>query len=70
MCTRGREFVARNESTVIAKPLLDTIVVEKGQGNGGLANPASTDEGDRNEVLGEIDYLLDQFVTSKEGPRW
>ena len=70
MCARGRDFVARNESTVIAKPLLDTIVVKKGQGNGGLPDPASTDESDWNKVLGEIDYLLDQLVASEEGSRW
>ena len=51
------------------KPLLDPIVVENGQGDGRLADSASTNEGDRNELLSEIDYLLDQLVASEESPR-
>ena len=68
MNTRGGELIATDEPTVIAKSLLDTIVVKNSQGDGGLPNPASANESDRNKVLSEIDYLLDQFVTSKEGP--
>ena len=59
ICTGGGELVATDEPTVIAKPLLDPIVVKESQGNGGLADPASADESDWNEVLGEIDYLPD-----------
>jgi hypothetical protein len=59
MDARGRELITTNESTVIAKPLLDPIVVENGQGDGGLANSASTNESDRNKRLSEIDYLFD-----------
>ena len=73
MSARGRELVAANESTVMAKPLLDPIVVENGQGDGGFANSTSTDESDWSTVLGKIDYLLDQLVASEEGPwgqRW
>jgi hypothetical protein len=66
--TRGRKLVATDEATVIAKLLLDPIVVENSQGDGGLADSASTDESDWGEVLSEIDYLLDQLVASKEGP--
>ena len=69
MSGRGRELVATNESAVMAKPLLDPIVVENGQGDGRLANSTSTNEGDRNKVLSEIDYLFDQLVASEEGPR-
>jgi len=54
----------------VAKPLLDPIVVEDGHGDGRLADSASTDEGDWSEVLSQIDHLLDQLVTSEEGPRW
>jgi hypothetical protein len=64
---RGRELVTTNKSTVMTKSLLDPVVVENGQGDGGLANSTSTNEGDWNEVLSEIDYLLDQLVASKEG---
>jgi len=69
MNTRGRELVAANESTVMTKPLLDPVVVENGQGDGGLADSTSTDESDWNKLLGEIDYLLDQLVASEESPR-
>jgi hypothetical protein len=51
---------------VVAKPLLDPIVVENGQGDRRLPDSASTNQGDWNKVLGEIDYLLDQLVASEE----
>ena len=59
MGTRGGELVATNESTVVAEPLLDPIVVENGQGDGCLSDSTSTDECDWGEVLSETDYLLD-----------
>jgi len=65
---RSRELIAADESTVVAKPLLNPIVVENSQGNGRLADPASTDESDWVKVLNEIDCLLDQLVASKQGP--
>ena len=68
MPTGGRELITADESSAIAKPLLDPIVVENGQGDGGLANSAGTNESDWVEVLGEIDYLFDQLVASEEGP--
>ena len=67
---RGGKLVTANKSTVMAKPSLHSIVVEDGQGDGCLADPAGTNESDWSEVLSEIDYLLDQLVASKEGPRW
>ena len=70
MSTRGGELIAADEPAVVSKPLLDPVVVENGQGNGCLPDSPGTDESDRNEVLGEVDYILDQFVASKEGPRW
>jgi len=57
----------------VTKPLFDPVVVENGQGDRGLADPASTNEGDRGKLLGEANYLLDQLVASKErswGKRW
>jgi len=69
MGLRGGELIATDEPTVIAKPLLDLIVVESSQGNGGLANSASTNESDWKEILSKIDYLLDQLFSSKEGSR-
>ena len=68
MGTRCRELVATDESTVMAKPLLDPIMVENGQGSGGFANSASADESNWSKVLSEIDYLLDQLVAPEEGP--
>jgi len=59
-----------DKPTVIAKSAFDAIVVEDGQSGGCLVSSASTNEGNWNEVLSEIDYLLDQLVASKEGPRW
>ena len=50
----------------MAKPLLDSVMMENGQGDRGLADPASTGQGDWNKVLGEIDYLPDQLVASEE----
>ena len=70
MKTGGGKLVALDEPTVVAKPLLDPIVVENSQGDGGLANSASTNERNWDEVPSEIDNLRDQLVAPKEGPRW
>ena len=69
MNTRCGELVATDEPTVVAKPVLDSIVVENGQGDGRFSNSASTNKSDRNKVLSQIDYLFDQLITSEEGPR-
>ena len=61
-------MVTTNEPTVMAKSLLDLIVVESSQGNRGLTDPTSTNEGDWYKVLSEDDYFLNQLVTSKKGP--
>ena len=55
---------------MVTKPLFDPIVVKNSQSDRSLANSTSTNEGNRNEVLGKIDYLLDQLVASEEGPWW
>ena len=73
MCGRGGEPITTNESAVVTKPLLDPVMVEDGQGDGGFADSPSTNESDWSKLLGEIDYLLDQLVASKERPwgnRW
>ena len=64
------ESVATDKPTVVAKSPLDPIVVKDSLDNGRLANSASPDESDWSEVLSQTDYLLDQFVTSEEGPWW
>ena len=70
MRERGGEPVATDEPTVIAKTLLDAIVVEDNQGDARLANSASTDESDRSEDFCQTDDLLDQLTASEMGPRW
>ena len=52
----GGKLVAADESALVAKPLLDTVVVENGQG-------------DRLEVPHGMDDILGQVVTVKEEPR-
>ena len=56
---RGGKLVAPDEPTVVAEPLLDPIIVEDRQSDGGLANTAGANKGNWVEVLNEIDYLLD-----------
>jgi len=68
MDRRRWELIASDEPTILAKPLLDAIVMEDFQSDGCLANPASTDESNRNQVVCQIDDLLDQLVTPKEDP--
>ena len=69
MRDRGREPVAADESTVNAKPFLDAIVVEEGEGNGCFSDPTCTNECDGFEILGQSDNLIDQLPTSETGPR-
>ena len=59
MSTRGGEFVAADESTVVAKPFLDPIVVEDSQSDGCLANPTGTNESYGCEVYCQFDDLFD-----------
>jgi len=67
---RGGELIASDEPAVDAKPFLDAIVMKDGQGNGSLANPADTNEGDRSEVLRKTGDLRDQLVASEEDSWW
>ena len=46
MTTRGRELVAANEPTVASESLLDPIVMEDGQSDERLPDPAGTNESD------------------------
>ena len=70
MIAGGGELVATDEPTVVAESLPDAIIVEDGQGDRSLANPAGTDESDWSEMFCETNDLLDQVVASKEGSRW
>jgi hypothetical protein len=69
MSARSWELVATNEPAILAKPLLDAVVVEDGQGDGCLPDPPCADESDGREVFGETNDLLDQFVAPETGPR-
>ena len=55
----GWELVAADESPVVAKPLLDSVVVKDSQGDGGLADPANADQSDWVKVFSEVYCLLD-----------
>lgn len=70
MGERGGEAVTTDESAVVAKPLLDAMVVEDGQGDGCLPDPTSTDESKWGEVFCKVDDLVDQIVTPEKGSWW
>ena len=71
MSTRRRELVATDESTVISKPFLDSIVVEDREGNECFPDPPCADESDRFELFCVPNDLLDKLATAKTGPgRW
>ena len=69
MSARRGELIATNESTVVAEPLLDAIVVKDRQGDGRFPDPPSTDESYWSEIFGQTKDLLDQLVPSEAGPR-
>ena len=69
-CRPLHRWVTTDESTVISKPLLDSVVVEDGQSNRCFPDPSWTNEGEWGEVFCETDDLLDQIVAPKTGPRW
>ena len=69
MRARGGELVATDEPAVVSKPLLDSIVVEDGQGDGCFPDPPWTDKSGWSEIFGEANDLLDQPIASKTGPR-
>ena len=62
---RGGELVATDESTVIAKPFLDAIVVEDNQGDRRFPDSTCTNESDRCSVFSESNDPLDQLVASE-----
>ena len=70
MGARSWELITTDESTVVAEPLLDAIMVEDRQGNGCFPDSPCTDESDWSEIFSEAKDLLDQFVPSEAGPRW
>ena len=65
----SRKLIATDESTVLAEPCFDPIVLEGGKSDGCFPNPPCTDESDGFKVFGESDDLLDQLVTPETIPR-
>ena len=63
-----RELITTYKSAVVAKPVLDPIVVEDSEGDGCLPDATRTDESDRFEVFSKSGDLLDQLVASETGP--
>ena len=59
MDRRGRELVATDESTLVAKSFLYPIVMENVQSDTGLPDPSGTNQSDWAEVFGEMNNLLD-----------
>jgi hypothetical protein len=59
MRTRSWELVATNEPSVLAKSLLDAVVVEDRQRDRRLPDPPCTDESEGCEAFGETNDLLD-----------
>ena len=71
MSKRSRELVASDESTILAKPLLDAVVVKSSQSDRCLSNPANTNESGWDEIFRETNDFLDQLVAPETGPwRW
>ena len=70
MAERRWEPITTDESTLVAKPLFDAMVMEDIHGDRSLPNPAGTDESEWGEVFCETDDLIDQLVASEENPRW
>ena len=69
MSGRGWELVTSDEPTIVAKLLLDAMVMKNGQSDGCLADSTGTNESDRGEILCETNDLLDQVITPETGPR-
>ena len=65
MSARSRELIATNESTVLAKSFLDTVVVEDREGDGRFPNPACADKSDGFQVFSEFDDPLNQPFASE-----
>ena len=67
---RRLELVAADEPPVVAKPLLNAIVVEDSQCDRCFANPTRTNKGDRIETFGEANDVFDEVIASETIPRW
>ena len=67
---RGGELIATDETTIIAKPFLDAIMVEDLQSDRRFPDPPRTDESDWSEGFCKTNDLVDKLVAPETGPRW
>ena len=58
MGTRGRELIATDESTIIAKSFLNAMVVQDSEGDGCFPNPPCANESDRFKVFSETNDIF------------
>ena len=63
--TRSRKLITADESTVLTKPVSDSIMVKDGEGDRCFPGPPCADESDGLEVFGESNDLFNQLVPSK-----
>ena len=66
--TRRGELVTSDESSVLAEPFLDAVVMEDGKGYGCLADPSGSYKSNGRQGFCEVDDLFDKLVASKTGP--
>ena len=69
MRKRSWELITADESSVVAKPFLDAIVVEDGKSDRGFPDPPSTDESDGFKVFSEPDNPFNKLVAPEKCPR-
>ena len=63
------ELVTSNEPTILAEPLLDTIMMEDSKSDGRFADSANTNESGWGETFCQGNDLFDQIITSETGSR-
>ena len=68
MSARGRELVTADEATVVTESLFDAVVVENGESDRRLPDPAGANESDRVEGACKTNDLLDQPIATKTSP--
>ena len=69
MSARSGKLVATNESTVIAEPFLDTVVVKDSEGDGCFPDAPCANKGSRFEIFDMTNDLLDEPIAPEKGLR-
>jgi hypothetical protein len=70
MSVRSWELVTADESTVVAKSVLNPIMVEDLECDGCFPDSTCTNKSDRLEVFSETDDRFDKFVATETDPIW